>query len=253
MVVDGLVSNSTSASINIASTTSTTPTATPNINYQQLSSDQLGLLSNMGMQQMQNPLLDFQSLLQSQPKYDPLSTSSSSINLATSKAQGGSSTLEINPAADHHSRLKMGVLEEFGLSSHGGGNVGNSSSQLTGFHNLFSSSSSNGALSSRTENDPTATTTTTTNTANWVGDGGGSSNNNNDNNNNNNVDHQGGLLRSINGSYSSGNPAERQVTNSGKRNFSASSSSDFHGNKGTENVTTARSEGMVESWICSSE
>lgn len=233
MVVEGLVSNS--------STSNTSSTSPSNINYQ-LSSE-LGLLkqphhhqnllNNMGMQQMQNPLLNFQSLLQSQPKY-PLSSTSTSINLG-SKPQGGLS-MEI-PSTDH-SHLKMGGLEEFGLT-HGGGNVNNSSSQLSGFHNLLSSSS-NGALSSRNDNNPTTTTNT-----NWVGDGVGLSNNNN-----NNVDQ--GLLRSINGSYSSTTNPERQVTN-GKLNFSASSSSDFHGDKGTENVTTARNEGMVESWICSSD
>ncbi|KAF3441048.1 hypothetical protein FNV43_RR19334 [Rhamnella rubrinervis] len=238
VVVEGIVSNST--------TSNSSSTSPNNINYQ-LSSE-LGLLkqphhhqnllNNMGMQQMQNPLLNFQPLLQTQPKY-PLSSTSTSINLG-SKPQGGLS-MEI-PATDH-SHLKMGVLEEFGLT-HGGGNVNNSSSQLSGFHILLSSSS-NGALSSRNENNPTTTTTNT----NWVGDGVGSTNNNN-NNSNNNADQ--GLLRSINGSYSSTTNPERQVTN-GKLNFSAPSSSDFHGDKGTENVTTARNEGMVESWICSSD
>jgi hypothetical protein len=40
--------------------------------------------------------------------------------------------------------------------------------------------------------------------------------------------------------------------NNGKMNYSAASSSDFHGDKGPENVAS-RSEGMVESWICSSD
>ncbi|KAJ6990903.1 hybrid signal transduction histidine kinase M-like [Populus alba x Populus x berolinensis] len=60
---------------------------------------------------------------------------------------------------------------------------------------------------------------------------------------------QQGLLRSINGNY---NNSTQRVTN-GKVNFLASSSSDFRGdNKGQENVA-ARSEGMMESWICSSD
>jgi hypothetical protein len=80
---------------------------------------------------------------------------------------------------------------------------------------------------------------------NW-GDGAGS----------NEVDHhhhqqqqQQGLLRSINGDY---NNSTQRVTN-GKVNFLASSS-DFCGDHklGQENVAT-RSEGTMESWICSSD
>lgn len=73
----------------------------------------------------------------------------------------------------------------------------------------------------------------------------------NENNNNPPTNWDGGdhgLLRSLNGSY--GSSSER-VTN-GKLNYSAASSSDFHGDKGPENVAS-RSEGMVESWICSSD
>ncbi|XP_065873101.1 uncharacterized protein [Euphorbia lathyris] len=50
-----------------------------------------------------------------------------------------------------------------------------------------------------------------------------------------NHDHGHGLLRSING-------------NNGKVNYS-----EFHGDKGPENVGTRTSEGMMESWICSSD
>ncbi|KAL5556341.1 hypothetical protein UlMin_038577 [Ulmus minor] len=65
----------------------------------------------------------------------------------------------------------------------------------------------------------------------------------------NNNGGQSHLLRSVNGGYN--NSSERQVEN-GKLNYSASSSSDFNGSKAPENGT-ARSEGMVESWICSSD
>ncbi|CAK9320599.1 unnamed protein product [Citrullus colocynthis] len=53
------------------------------------------------------------------------------------------------------------------------------------------------------------------------------------------------LFRSMNSKYCTGTKLNN--------NYSASSSSlDFHGDKGSENVTT-RSEGMIESWICSSD
>lgn len=53
------------------------------------------------------------------------------------------------------------------------------------------------------------------------------------------------LFRSMNGKYCTG-------TKLNNNNYSASSSSDFHGDKGSENVNN-RSEGMIESWICSSD
>ena len=53
-------------------------------------------------------------------------------------------------------------------------------------------------------------------------------------------------LGPLNGNYNNS-----QRVRNGKMNYSASSS-DFHGEKGQENVST-RSEGMVESWICSSD
>lgn len=58
-------------------------------------------------------------------------------------------------------------------------------------------------------------------------------------------------LRQLNGSYEF-----QRNTTSGKMSFSASSTSTgFHGGKAPENAaaTAVRGEGMVESWICSSE
>ncbi|GMI67667.1 hypothetical protein like AT5G65170 [Hibiscus trionum] len=58
------------------------------------------------------------------------------------------------------------------------------------------------------------------------------------------------VLRSVNGSYSADTNTQR-VTNGKGNNFPVASS-DFQGDKGPENVGI-RSEGMVESWICSSD
>uniref|UniRef100_A0A5B7AG78 Putative VQ motif-containing protein n=1 Tax=Davidia involucrata TaxID=16924 RepID=A0A5B7AG78_DAVIN len=87
-------------------------------------------------------------------------------------------------------------------------------------HGLSNLISSDGTAS---RNNPTT----------WGGDGVAS---------NDATDH----LRSVNGNYN----LLRNLT-SGKLNYSASSSN-FHGDKGSENLPT-RGEGMVESWICSSD
>ncbi|XP_037494909.1 rho GTPase-activating protein gacII [Jatropha curcas] len=111
---------------------------------------------------------------------------------------------------------EMGVIQEFGLS-HGHGHV-TSPTNLTGLQNIVTS--------------PDATLRRNDN---WGGDGvislgsggrGGGSNNESD---------QQGLLRSINGNYSNNSA---RVSNS---------------DKGTEINVATRSEGMVESWICSSD
>lgn len=132
-----------------------------------------------------------------------------------------SSSIHGAAASDSSSKM-VGVLQEFGLSH------GNVDSQISGFQAL-----------SRSDNNPTAMTMM----SNWGGGGDGVGSSNNDQT----------LLRSLNGSFS--NNSERPVlVSNGKFNFSvSSSSSDFHGDKGTQNVTAARSEGMVESWICSSD
>ncbi|XP_062098962.1 uncharacterized protein LOC133804857 [Humulus lupulus] len=177
---------------------------------------------------MQNPVLNFHSLLQAQAQ----AQAQPKFSLSKPQTLG-----PLDHQISHH------ALEDFGLSHHG----------LSG---LPSHMSSDLPLRSDGNHPATASPPTTTATLNWgdqVGMGLNDNNNNNrsgnDNNNNNNVDHQHHhhhlLMRSMNG----GGPTTS--TNNGKQNYSASSS-DFHGGKGPENVTT-RSEGMVESWICSSD
>ena len=185
---------------------------------------------------MQSPILNFQSLLQAQPKFSL--SNSPSIHSLGSKPQGGS--LEI-PSNDH-SHLKMGtsVLEEFGLTpqqqqqqqhphhhhqqQHHHHHHHVSTQLMSGLPNIVSS---DGTTLSRTDNNNNSNNNNPPPT-NWTNDTG------------------------LNGSYSN----SERVTNNGKLNYSAAasaSSSDFHhGDKGSENVAT-RSEGMVESWICSSD
>ncbi|XP_022773874.1 uncharacterized protein LOC111316127 [Durio zibethinus] len=209
-VIDAIAStdpsstNITSAS---ASNNNTTSSST-SINYQLPS--EIGPLKqpqNLLNVNMQNPILNFQSLLQAPPKY-PLPDST----VLGTKPQG---SLDI-PSND--SPLKMGVLEEFGLSQ------GRVNANLSGLQNMVSS---DGALPRNDENSA--------NPQKW-GEGTGSQ------------EHDQILLRSINGSYNSNS---QRVSNGKVNNFSASSS-DFHGNKGQQ-IVAARSEGMVESWICSSD
>ncbi|KAG4179109.1 hypothetical protein ERO13_A10G085433v2 [Gossypium hirsutum] len=133
---------------------------------------------------MQNPILNFQSLLETPPKY-PLSNS----NLLGTKPQ------DIPP---NETCLKMGALDEFGLNQ---GHV-NANANLTGLQNMVSQQQ-----------------------------------------------HDQSLLRSINSSYNNNN---NQRVSKGKVSNLSSSSSEFHADKGPENVAS-RSEGMVESWICSSD
>ncbi|KAK8606986.1 hypothetical protein V6N13_052737 [Hibiscus sabdariffa] len=168
----------------IASTPSTNSTSTTtSINYQ-LPSD-LGILKQLPQNPLNNPILNFVSLLQPPPKY-PLSNST-------------------------ESPLQMGVFEESVLSQgHGHGNT-----------NL---SVSGGVPRNQNSANPPS----------W-----GES-----------LIHDQSLLRTINGSYD-GNTNTQRVTNGKENNFPVPSS-DFHGDKGPENAA-ARSEGMVESWICSSD
>ncbi|GMI94146.1 hypothetical protein HRI_003083900 [Hibiscus trionum] len=130
---------------------------------------------------MQNPILNFQSLLQTPPKY-PLSGS----NIVGAKSH---ESLDVPPNV---SFLKMGGLEEFGLSQ------GHVNTNLTGLQNMVSSHQ-----------------------------------------------HDQSLLSSINARY------DGNESNGKARNLS-SSSPDFRVDKGPEHVGS-RSEGMVESWICSSD
>ena len=216
--------------------------STSNVNYQLSSSsslvDHLGLLRQqpLNVNNMHNePILSFQSILQQapQPPRYPLGNSSP---LLASKIQP---SLEIPQTSAVASHLKMGVLEELGLShAHVNTNVGGL------HHQNMVQSSSDGALSTRVN----------------------SNNNNNDMHNssvewaqrtgrvtNNDGDHGGGvILRSLSGIGNYGSNIQERVSN-GKVNFTASTP-DFHGEKGPECAVAARSEGMVESWInCSSD
>ncbi|XVF17228.1 hypothetical protein REPUB_Repub10bG0101600 [Reevesia pubescens] len=207
-MVDAIASTPKTNITSASASNNNTSSSSTSINYQ-LPSD-LGLLKqpqNLLNINMQNPILNFQSLLQAPPKY-PLPNST----ILGMKPQG---SFDI-PSND--SPLKMGVLEEFGLSQ------GHVNTNLTGLQNMISSS--HGTLR-RNENS--------TNPPSW-GEGTGSQ------------VHDQSLLRSINGSYNSNS---QRVSNGKVNNFSTSSS-DFHGDKGPENVAT-RSEGMLESWICSSD
>lgn len=169
--------------------TTTNASNSTSINYQLSSA--LGFLKQppppQNLLNMQNPILNLQTLLQAQPKF----------SLSGSKPQA---------QAQASSEIPPNVLEEFALSR----TQMMSSTTTGGLPNMVSSNENN-----------------------WGGgDGGGDQ----------------GLLRSLNGSYSS----SERVVNNGKMNYSAASSADFHGDKGPENVAS-RSEGMVESWICSSD
>ncbi|KAE8696017.1 lipid-associated family protein [Hibiscus syriacus] len=162
----------------IASTPSTNSTSsTTSINYHLPQNPP----NNIGMQ---NPILNFVSLLETPQKY-PVSNSTGSLNIPSNE-----------------SLLRMGVFEEFGMSQ------GHGNTNLSGFQNTVPSSST------------------------WSQD----------------VNDQ-SLVRSINDGGYNGNT--QRVTNGKGNNFPVLSS-DFHGDKGQENVAT-KGEGMVESWICSSD
>ncbi|KAL7255086.1 hypothetical protein ACSBR1_009283 [Camellia fascicularis] len=189
-MVDGTSTNN----INSGTSTTTSLSNSTSVNY------------NQGLLNMQNPILTFQSLLQSSAPKFPLSNQT---------ILGSKPSLEI-PSNDSH--LKMGVLDDFGLTH---GHVNHT--HLTGLPNLVSS-------------DRTASRTTDNNPASWA-DGVGSGSTNTDQSH----------LRSVNGNYEF-----LQSVANGKLHYSGSASSNFHSEKGSENVST-RGEGMMESWICSSD
>ncbi|KAG4179110.1 hypothetical protein ERO13_A10G085466v2 [Gossypium hirsutum] len=181
-MADALVSSPIPSTNNNSNNTSCSSTS---INYQLPSElSHLKQPQNLLNINMQNPILNFQSLLETPPKY-PLSNS----NLLGTKPQ------DIPP---NETCLKMGALDEFGLNQ---GHV-NANANLTGLQNMVSQQQ-----------------------------------------------HDQSLLRSINSSYNNNN---NQRVSKGKVSNLSSSSSEFHADKGPENVAS-RSEGMVESWICSSD
>ncbi|XP_044470820.1 putative uncharacterized protein DDB_G0277255 [Mangifera indica] len=133
--------------------------------------------------------------------------------ILANKPQGSSSSLD-----------KIGVLEELGLSGHGHLNTNLNSG---GLQNIVSSSTPT------FDNDQAAAVAGTANES----------------------EHQ-GLLRSpsFSGGNNYNNNNSHQRVSNGKVNTFSASSSDFHREKVQENVSTrTRTEGMVESWICSSD
>ncbi|KAK7306008.1 hypothetical protein VNO77_43922 [Canavalia gladiata] len=180
---------------------------------------------SLNMQLHNNPILTFQSILPTPPKYPPLGNNNTNTNnnnnnnnspVAASKTQQLS--LEI-PSTSVDSHLKMGVLEELGLRH---AHVNTHVAAGANHHNMVPSSS-DGTLSTLNNN------TMRNPSLEWSQ----RISNNNDG---------GGVLRSLGVA----------ATLNYRTNATAS---DFHGDKGPDcAVAAARSEGMVESWInCSSE
>lgn len=134
----------------------------------------------------------------------------------------GSKPFELS-SNDHQTKIG-GLDDHFGL-----GHNNQASQTLAGLPNLIPSDQM-AARNDHNDND----NADTSNAARWS----------------NNPDGDKHDLRQLNGSYD----FQRNPT-SGKMSFSASSTSGFHGGKAAENVggTAVRGEGMVESWICSSE
>ncbi|XP_030463336.2 uncharacterized protein LOC115683067 [Syzygium oleosum] len=204
--------NVTSGNNSATTNAGTTTNAAPPLPLGLLKHPQ-NLLINMNAQ---HPILDFgNSLFQASLKYP---------NLPGPSAMDGAAT-------DHHphSNLRMGALEDFGLSHTA--SIRPPSTERT-----------------LTENNDTTTAAT-----NWsdrgVGEGG---------------DHHQRLLSSLGGggggagNYGNDEDHPRRPTNgrvftySGNDNPSAPDR--FHGDRGPEAAAiNARSEGMVESWICSSD
>ncbi|XP_054820322.1 uncharacterized protein LOC129319321 isoform X2 [Prosopis cineraria] len=176
------------------------------INYQ-LTSD-LGLLKQppLNVNTMHVPsVLNFQSILQPPPKFP----AQNSPSILAPKSQG---SLEIPPSADSH--LKMGVLEELGLThAHVNANV-------AGLHRTMVSSSSDGAMRRRV---------------------GMAANNEGD---------DGSLVRSLGGA----NYSNTERVGNGIVNYLASSDNFHGEKGPECVAAVPRSEGMVESWInCSSD
>ncbi|BAT73376.1 hypothetical protein LR48_Vigan01g025100 [Vigna angularis] len=214
-----------SLSNNTLSPSTNSTTNSTSINYQQ---HQQNLSEHFGL--MKQPLnYNNAPTLEAyhHPRY-PLGNSS----VLVSRPQQQPS-LEIPPS------LKMGVFEELGLRHEGHVNT-----DLGCLHqNMVSSTSVGvGALSSGNNNNNNLSNANPS--TEWAQRTGTITNND--------CDHGGrGGGGGLSGTVSYSDIAER-VTN-GKVHYSASSS-DFHGDKGPEFSVTARSQGMVESWInCSSD
>ncbi|KAL3728770.1 hypothetical protein ACJRO7_033361 [Eucalyptus globulus] len=205
---DNVTSGNNSATTNASTTTNN---AAPPLPFGLLKHPQ-NLLINMNTQ---NPILDFgNSLFQASLKYP---------NLPGPSAIDGA-------AADHHPHpnLRMGALEDFGLSHTTG--IRPSSTERTLAEN----------------NDTGAAATSWSDRG--VGDRG---------------DHHQGLLSSLGGGGGGGNYGNDEDhprrSNGGRifaysGNDNSSATDRFHGDRGPEAAAiSTRSEGMVESWICSSD
>ncbi|KAK7399532.1 hypothetical protein VNO78_10717 [Psophocarpus tetragonolobus] len=158
-------------------------------------------------------------------------------NTSTKYPLGNSSVLVSRtqqPSLEISPNLKMGAFEELGLRHD------HVNTDLGCLHqNMVSSTSIGvGALSSGNNNNSLSNANSSTEWAQRLGTI-----------TNNDCDHGGG--GALSGTVNYSDIAER-VTN-GKVHYSASSS-DFRGEKGSEFTVTARTQGMVESWInCSSD
>ncbi|PIA46517.1 hypothetical protein AQUCO_01500216v1 [Aquilegia coerulea] len=200
--------SSTPGSASNTTSMNTTSNSTSSTNYQLLS--ELGLSKqSQNLAYMQNPLLTFQSLLQSTINNPQKFQLPNSSNFGENSQQGISSN------------TRMGGLEEFNVNH---GQVRNS--HLSELPNFVTSSDI--PLLRNDHNIAAAN----------HGDGVGS----------NNASEQ-GQLQSFNENYS--NNSSQRVNNNCKMNYTDSSSQA----KGSENnvITSRGGEGMVDSWICSSD
>ncbi|TKY47650.1 Modulating plastid sigma factor [Spatholobus suberectus] len=163
---------------------------------------------------MHNPILSLQSILQPPPKYPSLLVGSKT------QQQQQQPSLETPPSGvDSH--LKMGGLEELGLSH----------SHVGGHHQNMVSSSSDGASLSRVNNNINSNMRGPS-SADWaqaqrIGN------------------NEGGVLRSLSGALNYRSNVPDQRVSNGKVNFS-SAPSDFHGDKGPDCAVAARSEENVQ-------
>lgn len=219
--------DSTNNTLLVANNSTTNNNSSTNYQLPSSQGDHLGLLKQQQQHSlnMHNSLLNFQSILQPPLKY----TVGNSSSLLASKTTQPS--LEI-PLSSVDSHLKMGVLEELGLShvnTHGGG----------GIHHNMVHSSSDGALARVNNSNNMRINPSLDWTQRITGTIG-------------NSDGGGGVLRSLSGAAI--NNYRSNVVEERGGGVAASNGKDFHGEKGPECGVAARSEGTVESWInCSSE
>ncbi|KAL5992369.1 hypothetical protein ACLOJK_013286 [Asimina triloba] len=136
--------------------------------------------------------------------------------LANLAAFGSKSSSQFQPSMNADSQLRMGTLDGFSMS-HGPG-----SSQQGSLSSFIASE----AMPSRSADPPPR----------WGADGAGPSNGDEE------------QLRPFNANHG----GSQQRVSSCKLNYNASSTSDFNAEKGPDNVQP-RGEGMVDSWICSSD